>query len=99
MSKDLPPSRTAEQFVVRFPGGMRDRIAESAKASGRSMNAEIVARLEQSFEFVDGAISQLGTLQKDVFELHSEIEHVKRLRKEMEGLLLPKPGPDTIISD
>ncbi|MBR8344243.1 Arc family DNA-binding protein [Burkholderia ambifaria] len=43
-----PPSRTADQFVVRFPDGMRDRIAEEAKANNRSMNAEIVARLEAS---------------------------------------------------
>lgn len=44
-----PPSRTADQFVVRFPDGMRDRIADAAKANNRSMNAEIVARLEESF--------------------------------------------------
>lgn len=50
MSKDLPPSRTAEQFVVRFPDGMRDRIAAEAKQNNRSMNAEIVARLQQSFD-------------------------------------------------
>ena len=50
MSKDLPPSRTAEQFVIRFPDGMRDKIAETAKANNRSMNAEIVARLQSSFE-------------------------------------------------
>lgn len=49
MSKDLPPSRTAEQFVVRFPDGMRDLIAEAAKANNRSMNAEIVSRLQSSF--------------------------------------------------
>lgn len=49
MSKDLPPSRTAEQFVVRFPEGMRDRIKEAAEVNNRSMNAEIVARLEASF--------------------------------------------------
>lgn len=49
MSKELPPSRTAEQFVVRFPDGMRDKIAEAAKANNRSMNAEIVARLQASF--------------------------------------------------
>lgn len=49
MSKDLPPSRTAEQFVVRFPEGMRDRIKEAAEANNRSMNAEIVARLDASF--------------------------------------------------
>lgn len=48
-TKETSPSRTAEQFVVRFPDGMRDRIAEVAKASNRSMNAEIVARLQQSF--------------------------------------------------
>lgn len=50
MSKDLPPSRTAEQFVVRFPDGMRDKITETAKVNNRSMNAEIVARLQSSFE-------------------------------------------------
>ena len=49
MSKELPPSRIAEQFVVRFPDGMRDRISEAAKAAGRSMNAEIVHRLESTF--------------------------------------------------
>lgn len=48
MSKDLPPSRTADQFVVRFPDGMRDQIAALAKANNRSMNAEIVARLQQT---------------------------------------------------
>lgn len=34
---------------MRFPDGMRDRIAVEAKANGRSMNSEIVARLEASF--------------------------------------------------
>ena len=42
------PSRVADQFQVRFPDGMRDRIAAAAKANGRSMNSEIVARLEAS---------------------------------------------------
>ena len=42
------PSRHLDQFLVRFPDGMRDRIAEVAKANGRSMNAEIVHRLGES---------------------------------------------------
>jgi hypothetical protein len=42
--------RGSDQFVVRFPEGMRDRIAEVAQANGRSMNSEIIARLEASFE-------------------------------------------------
>lgn len=47
MSKPLPPSRTSPQFVVRFPDEeMRDRIKQAAETNGRSMNAEIVSRLE-----------------------------------------------------
>lgn len=53
MTTKLPPSRTAEQFVVRFPEGMRARIAEIAKKNGRSMNAEIVHRLAWSLEAND----------------------------------------------
>lgn len=41
-------SRTADKFVVRLPQGMRDRIAEVAKTHHRSMNSEIIARLEHS---------------------------------------------------
>lgn len=44
------PSETQERFIVRFPDGMRDRISELAKTNNRSMNAEIVARLEKSFD-------------------------------------------------
>ena len=41
-------SRTADKFVGRLPEGMRDRIAEVAKQHHRSMNSEIIARLEHS---------------------------------------------------
>lgn len=34
---------------MRFPDGMRDLIADEAKKNNRSMNAEIVARLQASF--------------------------------------------------
>lgn len=44
--KNLPPSRAADQFVVRLPEGMRDKLAEMAKQNGRSMNTEIVTRLQ-----------------------------------------------------
>ena len=43
-------TRESDKFMLRLPEGMRDRIAEAAKANGRSMNAEIVARLHASFE-------------------------------------------------
>jgi hypothetical protein len=50
MRKTTPLVREHEKFVVRLPDGMRDRIAASAKENSRSMNAEIVTRLELSFD-------------------------------------------------
>lgn len=44
----LTGSRNADKFVVRFPDDMRDRIAEVARENHRSMNSEIIARLESS---------------------------------------------------
>ncbi len=48
MSKEPYPSETADRFIVRFPDGMRDRIRDEAAKNNRSMNAEIIARLEAS---------------------------------------------------
>ena len=41
-----PNSKTADKFVVRLPKGMRKQIFEVARDYRRSMNSEIVARLE-----------------------------------------------------
>lgn len=40
---------TSFKFLVRLPESMRSRIEAAAKAARRSMNSEIVARLEQTF--------------------------------------------------
>jgi plasmid stability protein len=40
-----PPSRSADQFVVRLPEGLRDALKARAAGNNRSMNAEIVAIL------------------------------------------------------
>lgn len=49
MGRKPYPSETQERFIIRLPNGMRDRIAEVAKASGRSMNSEIVYCLGKAF--------------------------------------------------
>ncbi|MDO6722778.1 Arc family DNA-binding protein [Celeribacter halophilus] len=41
--------RGSDQFVVRMPDGMRDRIKLAADMNGRSMNAEIIATLEEKY--------------------------------------------------
>jgi hypothetical protein len=40
------PSRDKNKYIVRFPPGLRDRIARAAKGNRRSMNQEIVSLLE-----------------------------------------------------
>ncbi|MBA8822281.1 hypothetical protein BRY73_02995 [Ochrobactrum sp. P6BS-III] len=40
--------RDQDKFMVRLPDGMREKISADAKAKGRSMNAEIVARIANS---------------------------------------------------
>ena len=51
MTKEPYPSEQADKFVLRLPDSMRDCIRAAAEANSRSMNAEIVARLEASCEF------------------------------------------------
>jgi hypothetical protein len=41
-------SELTERFVVRFPKGLRKRLEEAARLYRRSVNSEILARLEAS---------------------------------------------------
>jgi len=43
MNKHITP------FTLRFPSELRDRLDFAARSGGRSLNSEIVARLEESF--------------------------------------------------
>lgn len=46
----IVPSRGAEQFNLRLPDGMREQLKEAAAANGRSLNSEIVHRLQTTLE-------------------------------------------------
>lgn len=39
-----------DKYILRLPEGLRDRVADAAKAANRSMNAEFVKRIEESFD-------------------------------------------------
>lgn len=74
-------SRTADKFVVRLPNGMRDRIAEVARTQHRSMNSEIIARLEHSLEN-DGLQLHADNLRLDSPEISQyERELLMRFRQ------------------
>ena len=44
----LVPSRGSDQFNVRLPPGLRQKISELARTNMRSMNSEIVFHLEKA---------------------------------------------------
>lgn len=84
-------SRTADKFVVRLPEGMRDRIAEVARAQHRSMNSEIIARLESSLQ-QEGISTEGESLRLDSPELsHHErelLQHFRLLAHRQQNALL-----------
>ncbi|MBC6804146.1 Arc family DNA-binding protein [Acinetobacter baumannii] len=61
------------QYKLRWPEELRDKVAASAKAYNRSMNADIVARLERSFELE----SDLSPLNMPPEELKRRLEKAK----------------------
>ena len=74
-------SRTADKFVVRLPEGMRERIANVARSHHRSMNSEIIARLEQSLLREGVLQDSLGT-RLDSSELSPHVrELLQRFRQ------------------
>ncbi|MCO2134871.1 Arc family DNA-binding protein, partial [Pseudomonas aeruginosa] len=54
-------SRADPHFKLRIPPALRARVEQAAKASLRSLNAELVLRIQQSFEG-EGATDASGQL-------------------------------------
>ncbi|TAY68441.1 Arc family DNA-binding protein [Rhizobium leguminosarum] len=56
--------RDSDKFMLRLPDGMREELKEKAAANGRSMNTEIITRLEDSFESGNQAPSSIDEIAK-----------------------------------
>lgn len=56
------PGRGSDQFPLRLPPGLRDRIKAYAARQGRSMNEEIVRLLEREFPEPATVEEKLGDL-------------------------------------
>ena len=88
MTEKQPPS-----YPLRMPQELRERLTEVAKANNRSMNAEIVARLEESFSDtagVDNALlhmlaeqqtATIKALEKLTQELVVELHQLRKDKK------------------
>jgi len=74
--KSQYPSNAAPKFIIRLPPGMRDRIAESARANNRSMNAEVIARLEQGFNAPHEPYATMTQLERVLGKIAREQDRV-----------------------
>ncbi len=83
MPKKIYPSEQQERFIVRLPDGMRDKLKAAASDNNRSMNAEIVARLEISDDVEqvmldrDLALERLEGMQNRTAEYKQTIEMLR----------------------
>lgn len=66
-------SREQDKFVIRLPDGLRPEIAAVAYRNQRSMNGEIIYRLERSMS-LELAISEK---EKIISQLLSRIEELE----------------------
>jgi len=74
------------RFTLRLPGRLRDRLLERGKADGRSLNAEIVARLERSVGFED----EYGDLETVMREIWTDIDKIKAQIEEHDRQIFPQ---------
>lgn len=72
------------EYKMRMSQELKDKIAESAKELNRSMNADIVARLEQSFEKPITSEHEVNDLRE---LLEQSIENNKKYFQMIEDLL------------
>ncbi len=71
-----------DKFVLRFPDGMRDAIAERSKRNGRSMNAEIIQIIEDAI-----AAEATGFPAGDARELRKVIKMQDESIESYQGML------------
>lgn len=65
------------QYNLRWPDELKEKIAQSAKEHNRSMNADIVARLEKSFED-EKPPTQYVDISKALGLIFEEIQDLKK---------------------
>lgn len=83
--KMAQPTQTDPQFKLRLPSDLKDRIQSAASKNNRSMNAEIVATLEDAYT----PVSELAMLTERLqavtayYEATDDPAQRKVLRTEM----------------
>lgn len=77
MAQDTP-SRKLDQYIIRFPDGMRDEIKRLAAEDGRSMNAQIIEMLNFAIENsgldIDEIMQMFATQRNEMAVLRKQVK-------------------------
>lgn len=73
----MADSRTADKFVVRLPDGLRHRIFDASVINRRSMNSEVVSRLDRSLD-LDQELEHQKNLVRILSDRVTELEQIIR---------------------
>lgn len=83
-------ARTDPQVNFRIPAELKDKLDDAAKENGRTLTAELILRLEMTFEHDD----QVQDLQARVDQLENESKRLeKNLLDVMQHVGLYDPNP------
>lgn len=74
---------TGTQHKLRMPPELKEKLFSSAREMNRSLNAEIVARLEQSFEKEDIAEFDKGFVLQVIENQQNQIDQLQKMVKDL----------------
>lgn len=84
-------SRELDKFIVRLPDGMRDKLAAAARGNNRTMNAELVSRLEQSFACGAVPLVKENSAEADmIWEMSDILRGMRSELRELKDRLPPR---------
>lgn len=79
-------ARSDPQFNLRVPVELKQKVEDAAKESGRSINAEAVYRLEQSFEISHSSTEETSLLYQKIDKLTERVLELSAESREMRML-------------
>lgn len=76
-------ARTDPQVNFRIPSELKDKLDNAAKENGRTLTAELILRLEMTFDQDD----QILDLRDRIEKLEEAVEYLESFQSEAEGRL------------
>ncbi|EXH15139.1 Arc family DNA-binding protein [Acinetobacter sp. 1245593] len=74
-------ARTDPQVNFRIPAELKDKLDNAAKENGRTLTAELILRLEMTFEQDD----DIATIKDEIETLRANIEYAHQRINDLEG--------------